>query len=172
MNKLVGRAVLPLLGLSLLAGCSPTGGTAAIVNGVAIPDSRVTSFAQGCSAALQDQSNPQAELEPNALRPTMLQLAVLDEMSRQQASGDAQAPTDDQLLEEVRRRNGEQFLVDERCAEATTALMRHEHYLLTLRDEYLGSYTVEMNPRYGVWDPDQLIAVGSSSLSTVDQYQG
>ena len=78
MKKLVGSVVLPILGLSLLAGCAPTGGTAAVVNGVSIPDSRVTEATDGCASVMRDLGVPEGQMHLQVLR-----WAVFDEVARQ-----------------------------------------------------------------------------------------
>lgn len=172
MNKLVARAVLPLLGLSLLAGCAPTGGTAAIVNGVTIPDSRVTQYAEGCAVAL---ANGGQAATPNQLRPQMAGVAVLGEMSRQQIALEGDGPTDDQLRTEIRRLNGDYLLSDPRCEQATLGLMRYNLIAGSLGErwaESFGHFEVELNPRYGQWDWTAMAAGGSSSLSQLAAYPG
>lgn len=169
MNKLIGRAVLPLLGLALLAGCSPTGGTAAFVNDVAVPDSRVSEFAEGCSAVLMDDESQLART-PNQLRSAMVQWAVLGEMSRQQLASMGIEPTDEQLRNYLIRNGIGGMLDDPRCAEAALGLARHNVLVLSLGSNsgtYFDAYQVELNPRYGAWDPVTLVIVGSGSLSQV-----
>ncbi len=168
MNKHIARAALPLIGVAMLAGCSATGGTAAVVNDVVIPDSRVSSFAEGCSAVLQ--GSPQLAQSPNQLRPQMVKWAVLDEMSRQQAETMGDAPSDDQLRDYVEQAGLGVLLTDERCSEATLGVARHDMIALNLGDKmasYFGAFDVELNPRYGEWNATDLQAGGSGSLSSL-----
>lgn len=168
MKKLAGRAVLPLLALSLFAGCSPTGGTAAVVNGVAIPDSQVTGFAEGCSAVLQEI--PQLAQTPSQLRPQAITWAVLGEMSRQQVAAAGAGPTDQQLRDYVTQAGLGVLLTDSRCAAAMMGLARHDIVGLTMGGDigdYLESFEVEVNPRYGEWNMEDLRASGSGSLSQI-----
>lgn len=168
MNKLIARAGIPLIGVALLAGCSATGGTAAVVNGVSIPDSRVTGFAEGCSTVLQ--GTPQLAQSANELRPQMVKWAVLDEMSRQQAAESDEAPTEDQLREYVERAGLGVLLSDERCEQATLGVARHDLIALGLGEDmasYFGAFDIELNPRYGEWNATDLQAGGSGSLSSL-----
>lgn len=162
MYKLIGRAVLPLLGLSLLAGCASSGGTAAIVNGVVVPDSKVTSFSNGCSQIMMEKG--EANATPQALRQQMVAIAVIEEMGKQQIASSGQAPSEDEIMDELEERGLDVLLENADCAEAVTALARHNVLALS-HDDYFGSYEVELNPRYGVWNPEMLTAGGSSSLS-------
>lgn len=170
MKKLMGRVALPLLGLSILAGCAPTGGTAAIVNDVTIPDSRVTQFAKGCAVALQNVGQPATA---NQLRTQMVGLAVLDEMSRQYVADAGVGPTDDQLRSEIRRLDRDFLLSDPRCEQATLGLMRYNVIAISLGQDWadtFGKYQVELNPRYGQWDWSRLMGGGSGSLSQVARF--
>ena len=95
MKKLVGSVVLPILGLSLLAGCAPTGGTAAVVNGVSIPDSRVTEATDGCASVMRDFGVPEGQMHLQVLR-----WAVFDEVARQFVATSGLQPTEAELLAE------------------------------------------------------------------------
>lgn len=166
MKKLVGRAVLPLLGLSLLAGCTPTGGTAAIVNGVTIPDSRVTEFAKGCSVALE---NAGESVPPSLIRPDMVRWVVLGEVGRQYVEAGGAGPTEEQLRTEIRRNGVDNLLSDARCEQGILGLMRYALIEYSLGQQgaetTLHQYSIELNPRYGRWDWSQTNGVGSGSLS-------
>ncbi len=160
-------AALGIFGVAALTACSPASGTAALVNGVAIPDSRVTSFSEGCSVALRD--DPQLALSPNELRPQLLVWAVLGEMSSQQAAlMGAGAPSDSQIRDYMEQRGLSALLTDDRCAEAAVGIVRSDLIASSLgsqSDTYFDSYTVELNPRYGSWDQAKLSPTGSGSLS-------
>lgn len=165
--KVLTGAALGVVGVAALSGCSPASGTAALVNDVAIPDARVTSFADGCSAVLA--SSPQLAQSPNQLRPQMVKWAVLDEMSRQQAEKmGSNAPDDAQMRDYIEQSGLSQLLGNGECAEAALGVARHDLIALSLgsnMDSYFGAYTVEVNPRYGTWDQANLAVSGSGSLS-------
>lgn len=167
MKKLTHLLVAPVVGVALLAGCSPNGSVAAIVNDVEIPESRVTSYANGCATMIEgDQSDTQ---KAAMVRPQMLKWAILGEMSRQQAEANG-GPTEEQMLAYVEEAGLQQLLTDPDCAEATLGVARHDLIALGLQADmasYFGAFDVELNPRYGVWDPARLEAAGSGSLSDV-----
>ena len=166
-KKLLVGAALGVFGAAALSGCSPASGTAALINGVAIPDSRVTAFSEGCSAVLQDTQLAQS---PNELRSQMVTWAVLDEMSRQKAAQMDDPPTDTQLRDYVEQAGLNILLTDDRCAEAARGVARHDLIALGLgvnTEPYFGGYTVELNPRYGSWDATNLDVSGSGSLSEI-----
>lgn len=165
MKKLTHLLVAPAVGVALLAGCSPNGATAAIVNDVVIPEARVSSYADGCATMVQgDGSDAQ---KAAAVRPQMLKWAILGEMSRQQSES-VGGPTDEEMRAYVNEAGLAQLLTDPDCAEAALGVARHDLIALNAGADhasYFGSFDVELNPRYGQWDPAELEAVGSGSLS-------
>ncbi len=170
MNKVVATAVLPLLGLSLLAGCAPTGGTAAIVNGVSLPESRVIEASQACAEALRASGAENAE--PNALRREMLEWVVMDEMGKQYVDSQPSQPTEAELRTEAAALNLEPLLGNERCAEVTLGVARYNIVASSLGSNWsqaFGDFEVVLNPRYGNWDLSNVSAVGSGSLSQLDE---
>lgn len=165
MKKLTHLVIAPALGVALLAGCSPNGSTAALVNDVQIPESRVTSYAEGCAAVLDNEGSIAENAA--ALRPQMLKWAVLGEMSRQQAAANG-GPSDDEMRDYVAEAGLTQLLENDACGEATLGVARHDLIALGLGADmasYFGAFDVELNPRYGHWDPARLEAGGSGSLS-------
>ncbi len=165
MKKLTSMLVAPLAGVALLAGCTPNGSTAAMVNGVAIPESRVNSYAEGCATLVQGEGTP--EEVAIAIRPQMLKWAILGEMSGQQADS-VGGPTEDEMRVYVEESGLNELLSEPGCAEATLGVARHDLIALGLGSDmssYFGAFDVELNPRYGQWDPTQLQAGGSGSLS-------
>ncbi|MGB3955313.1 MAG: hypothetical protein WBL05_08545 [Brooklawnia sp.] len=170
MNKVVPTAVLPLLGLSLLAGCAPTGGTAAIVNGVVLPDSRVIEASEACADALR--ANGAQNAEPGAIRREMLEWVVMDEMGKQYVDSQPTKPTEDELRAEAAALNLQPLLQNERCAEITLGVARYNLVASSLGSNWsdaFGDFEVELNPRYGTWDLSNVSAVGSGSLSQLDE---
>lgn len=170
MKKLVARGLLPMLAVGLLAGCAPSGSTAAIVNGVSIPDSQVMEWAQGC-AAITDRPNRPGELTANELRTEMLQYAVIDVVSRQAREAAGTGPSDEQLLEVIRDEPVmKQILSNDACTEAHIALLRHNFYAMESGESYFTSFDVQLNPRYGArWNTAEVKPEGSGSMSQVTQ---
>ncbi len=171
LKKLLVGAALGAFGVAALSGCSPASGTAAVVNGVVIPDSRITDYSEGCAVVLASQ--PQLQMTANELRPQMVMWAVLGEMSSQQAAQmGADAPTDAQVRDYMQQLGLGVLLTDERCAQAALGIARSDLIASGLglqSASYLGAYDVELNPRYGNWDPANLTLAGSGSLSELAQ---
>lgn len=167
--KRVHRWAIPLAGVMLLAGCSPSGGTAAVVNGVPIPDSRITDYAQGCSAALAAVPGAAAQ-SANALRSGMVSWAVVGEMARQQAAATGNDFSNSALTSYIQSAGRAELMQDPRCAAALLGVARHDLFVQSLGNQvgnYLASQNIVLNPRYGVWDWNKLGPSGSGSLSQV-----
>ena len=170
MKKLVGSVVLPVLGLSLLAGCAPTGGTAAVVNGVSIPDSRVTEATDGCASVMRDLGVPEGQMHLQVLR-----WAVFDEVARQFVATSGLQPTEAELLAEARIEGAEELMADARCAQLVSGVLRYNLLAAALAQsgtqwpDTFGAPDIKINPRYGVWDPPDVTWAGTGSLSQFDQ---
>lgn len=170
MKKLVA-GIVGLLGAAALTGCSPSSGTAAIVNGVAIPDSRVSSWAEGCAAALEEAGRPQAPAASD-LRLQAVQWVVIDQLSRDYLETTGWTISNEELHRVVESSDGgADFLGNETCTQAAYAFARHNTIasrLGTNIGEYLDDLDVQINPRYGVWDLDrfQVVATGSMSVQS------
>lgn len=172
MNKLVRWTGLPLLGVALLAGCTPAASTAAIVNDVAIPDSQISHYANACATAAERTGAAEADLPTaNDLRRGLVSWAILGEMSRQYVEANGGGPSDREIAEFVAQQPDMGWMVlDEGCAEVVQSVARHALIAYELGfdvDDYLGedNYTVQVNPRYGQWDYQELRLQGTGSLS-------
>lgn len=166
MKKLVAGAV-GLLGAMALCGCSPAPGTAAIVNGVPIPDSKVTNWAEGCAASFEVAgagSHSAAELRLQAV-----QWVIIDQLGSDYLEAANWQLSDEELHEVVLSSSGGAALLHtEACTEVAYAIARHNTIMMRLganTDEYLGDPDVQVNPRYGFWDVQSLEPVDSGSLS-------
>ncbi|MGI5951774.1 MAG: hypothetical protein ACOX61_08010 [Brooklawnia sp.] len=165
MKKLTALLVAPLAGVALLAGCTPNGSTAAMVNEVAIPNSRVTSYADSCATLVQGDGTPE-EIAAD-IRSEMLTWAILGEMSSQHADSFG-GPTEDEMRAYVEDSWANRLLSAPECAEAVLGLARHDLIALGLGSDigsYFSAFDIEVNPRYGQWDLSRLEASGSGSLS-------
>ncbi|GAA2181318.1 hypothetical protein GCM10009785_15730 [Brooklawnia cerclae] len=168
--KKVHRWAVPLVGVVLLSGCTPSGGTAAVVNGVSIPDSLVTEYAEGCSAALA--AEPQATSQSaNDLRAGMVSWAVVGEMAKQEAIRTGNDFSDETLTSYIDSAGRSYLMSDSRCSQALLDVARHDLLVQSMGtadvSEYLESQDIVLNPRYGTWDWNQLGPSGSGSLSEV-----
>jgi hypothetical protein len=170
MKKLVGSVVLPVVGLALLAGCAPTGGTAAIVNGVAIPDSRIVQATEGCASVLREFGVTEGQMRLQVVR-----WAVIDEVASQFVATSDLKPTDAEILAEARAEGAEAFLADARCGQLTSGVLRYNLLAAALAEsgeewpQTFRAPDIEINPRYGVWDPSSLTLVNTGSLSQLDE---
>ncbi len=157
------------LAVTLMAGCSPAGGTAATVNGIPIRDSLVSSWAEGCAQALSN--HPTLAQSAGSLRPQMAKWAILDQMSSQyieQSGGAIVTPSESELRDYVTQRGLGDLFSNEQCAQAAYGIARHDRLALSLgasASQYLTAFNVELNPRYGTWDPSVLGIIPSGSLS-------
>ncbi len=189
---------LALMGAAaLLAGCAPTGVTAAVVNGVKVPQSRVSAIAEGCSTAINDSGMAQQQVTPRMLRADSIQIAVLSERSAQYSveaagMGDQLAdgesavdflashevsgpgvPTQEELLAAVSAAHQEHLLDNEDCAVGLLGLVRHNLLAQNARTSYFGAPAeITLNPSYGTWDAKEMKADGSGSLSELAKAKG
>lgn len=186
---------LTLLGSALLlSACAPTGATAAVVNGVAIPTAQVNSIAKGCAAAINDSGLTPQTVTPDMVRADSLQIAILSEwaaqyvveaagltdevpegtsalsyLERNEVTGNA-VPTTDAMVASVEEAQQEYLLDNEDCSAGILGLARHNVLATTAGADYFNQAAdIEVNPRFGAWDAASLTVSGSGSLSDVAQ---
>ena len=152
MGRLLRRLMVPVLGVWLLAGCAHAGSTAAIVNGVEIPDSQVVQAAEACSETLGHRAGE--------LRLDMVLWAVIKEMSEQYlAEPPADRPDEGQLVGYLLAQPKlSRVLENQVCRDAALGLAQHQVLMLSLGSrtgDYLEHNQVLLNPRYGTWLPDR-----------------
>lgn len=158
---------LTLAGALLLSGCSGLSASeAAVIDGRSISDSQLQEAAEQLNGISQQQSTAAVLLSDLALMP------ILDDVM-----GGTPLEITDQSIRELLRRNG----VDD-PNELTVDVVRIREYRTLLQDpafatdpaneevltrlsavgqEEIEALDVQVNPRYGTWDP--------TSLSLVDQ---
>lgn len=184
-----------LLGSALLlSACAPTGATAAVVNGVVITNSQVNSVAQGCATAINDSGLAAQEVTPDLIRADALQISILSEWAAQYvvdeageadglADGESAAsylqnnevsgeglPTEEEMLGTIEQSQQTYLLESEDCAAAMLGLARHNVLAYTAGADYFNQASeIEVNPRFGNWDPATLTVAGSGSLSELAQ---
>lgn len=193
MHKIARGATL-LGSALLLSACAPTGATAAVVNGVTIPTAQVNSIAKGCAAAINDSGLTPQTVTPDMVRADALQIAILSEWAAQYVITEAgagdqvpegtsalsyledheipddAAPTTDQMVASVEGAQQGYLLDNEQCSVGILGLARHNVLAATAGSDYFNRpVDVEVNPRFGAWDPASLTVAGSGSLSDVAQ---
>lgn len=164
MNKKLRLAGLPVIAAIALTGCANSGSTAAIVNGVAIPDSQVVEYAEACATPLRANANE--------LRFDMVQWVVLGEMSEQYLEEHPdQRPSEADLVKYAEQHPTLQFAVaDQGCRPAALAVTQHQVLALNLGSqakEYIQDNEVTLNPRYGAWDAENQRPAPLDSLSEI-----
>lgn len=153
------RLAVPVAALLFLAGCAPSASTAANVAGTLISESTLTETVDGCAALGVDQS-----------RQTMLNVLVVGEVAKQaarqmgvqidQAAIDEAAAADPQI---------KALMANPGCARAVetnvvVSLLVPKVDQPELMDN-IAAIDVQVNPRYGVWDPATAAVGGSGSVS-------
>ena len=164
MKKFARWVALPIVGVIGLSGCAHQGSTAAIVNGVEIPDSVIVDYAESCSAVLTQQN------DPAQIRFDMLHWAVLGEMSEQYlAEHPDQRPSEDELMAYAQQHPILAYAVrDEGCRPIALELAQHQVLALNLggrAGDYIQGNEVEINPRYGAWNSETQEPEPLASLS-------
>ena len=163
------RLGLPALALALLAGCAPSAGTAMVVDGRRVTEDHLDALAEGCRTALDGAGTsdqyPDGEVR-QAIASWVAQGLVADALIER-----ANATVSDADLQKARAglRNADLFTSTADCSEAFMGIVRLTAYVSlegeqSARDQASG-LRIEINPRYGAWDADELTVMGSGSLS-------
>lgn len=153
------RIVPVVAALSLLAACSPTSGTAAAVDGTTLSESRVTQIIDGCV----DASGGTAENFPRrAIVQTFLIARLFDRVA---ANAEEITP---ESIAGVARQQYPALMDDEACSDLAldsikTSFLDQVDRALVIKQAQAAD--VDLNPRYGSWDPRSEGLFGSSSLS-------
>jgi len=159
-----------LVAIALLAttGCSVRAHTAYEVNGVATSNDQVTSMANRCGAVVQ----PFPWVNMSALVSDMIHA----ELAREVAQTESLSFTDDELRAPIEDgKFGDQYkamLADPVCAQLALGITLEQAAKESLgNDAYIeiaGKIPVSINPRFGVWNANDLTVDGSGSLSKAD----
>ncbi|MFT3888971.1 MAG: hypothetical protein QM713_12525 [Arachnia sp.] len=161
------RVVPAVAAMALLAACSPTAGTAVVIDGTAISEAHLSSAIEACKPILGP------ELSRGAVVHVLIMGAVFDKMieSLGQPVTDEQL---DELANEMYPATGTAMLASEGCREVGLAAIKNE--LLPQVDAAaamtaLRSLDVQMNPRYGKFTPSEeglFVESGSLSVPSTD----
>lgn len=155
------RLVPAVAAIALLAGCSPTPGTALIVEGTRYTESQIDEIVDGCAEALEITSD---QIRRPGVVGTLLLGGLFDSFGAEIADAD---------LEAAGAEGSEQLFAVESCR--PLALANTKTQLLSNLDQQMlmdGAQTldVQLNPRYGRWQPASeslLDPSGSLSVPTV-----
>lgn len=152
-------AAAALVALAATVGCSPTPTTAAQVGGTTISESELSASLEDC-LALGLQANAQQVLVPLVIGEIMDQVGdqygtpVPEDLIRQMADSDPS-------LSAVYNSDG--------CDKVARAQITYSLLISELGDqavhEAVNATDVQVNPRYGEWDPQRFSIDGSGSLS-------
>lgn len=160
--KLARLAVPAVAVVALLAGCSPSPGTAAQVDGATVSESEVQSVMDGCEAL----GIPVSEIP----RAQFLSNLVMDHAAKKVANEQGVA-IDEALTTSYLQQNPQfaPYMGNEECAKLVepigTLIALQDHMDTQQLTDELGKVDIEVNPRYGAWDPEQQQITGSGSMS-------
>ncbi|WP_130874884.1 hypothetical protein [[Pseudopropionibacterium] massiliense] len=143
--KLVARLAVPLLALAALAGCAHGPSTAAIVGERVISDAELTEIVDSCRAA---------GLKPN--RSKVLSLMVFGKIFEGAARRLGQS-LDEAALQAMKGDPGVASLAGTPCEKPFKDGFRVQigKKVLDPGSVKASIPAVEINPRYGAWDPEQ-----------------
>lgn len=153
------RLVVPVAALLALAGCGPSPSAAADVAGTRISESALTQAVDGCAAFGVDLT-----------RPEMLRFLVVGEAVRATAR-DHGVNIDQSEVDLMINSDPQAALMatDPACKKAVEAnvvlSLLAPHMDETELVDHVSSLDIEVNPRYGAWDPVTATVGGSGSLS-------
>lgn len=161
MNK-IWRLAVPIVAATLLIGCVPNGSTAFTVDGTRVSERQINAATSGCATVTKDN--------PGELRTSMLNSVLAGGAGEKIAAATSTAVTQqerDEYLSSTTQ--GQAMLTDPECAKVANGLATYLIVLDRIGDTdfaaALKQLQVQVNPRYGTWDPEQGGAVGSGSLS-------
>lgn len=156
------RVVTAVAAVALLGACSPMPGTAAVVNGTTISEADIDRALVGCAEALgttKDAFVRQGAVQTMALGSIFDKLASdfggfddakVDELGKQQG-GDQAAMLNNEDCRPLARQSIKVGLLQQLDQNAIMAAFK--------------TADVQLNPRYGRWNPTDTSIFGSSSIS-------
>lgn len=146
----------------LLAACSPLPGTAAILNGERVAETTIDDAMAGCATALgisEDQLVRAGVVRTYALASVFDSVAAefgelgddeIDQLGRQQG-GEQAAMIDNEQCRPLARRSIKASMLTQLDQNAIMGILQEAD--------------IELNPRYGTWDPSGAELFTSSSIS-------
>lgn len=157
--KLTRLVPVAVAAVALLAGCTPTSGTAAVVDGARLSEARVGEIIDGCIAA-------SGGTEENFPRRAVVQNFLVARLFDRVAA-EAQDVTTEQL-KQIAQQQYPTFMADDACAELAIDSTKVGFLEQVDRNHVIGEAAaadVELNPRYGAWNPRAEGLFDSASLS-------
>ena len=157
------RLIPMVAAVSLLAACSPTPGTAVSFDGATLSEARVGQIIDGCVEA----TDAKAESFPRrAVVQTFMVGRLFDRVARD-------AGLDDSMIEEVATQNYSIMMDDEACKSLAIDSVKASFLEQVDRAQVITEAQeadVELNPRYGAWEPNDVqLFVNSGSISVPAQ---
>ncbi|NHB84339.1 hypothetical protein G7085_06235 [Tessaracoccus sp. HDW20] len=164
LNRIIPTvaAVAAVAAVTLLGACSPAASTAAVLNGEVITEASIDQAMTGCAEALQVDTS---QLVRQGAVQTMALASVFDSVV-----ADFGEFSDDQVDKLGASQGGQSaaMLGNEDCRRLArdsvkvSLLGQLDQQVVT---QALQSADIELNPRYGRWDPTDQGLFGSASLS-------
>lgn len=161
------KRVVPLVAAAaLFAGCSPMPSTAAQVGDTRISESQVDGVVAGCESV---------GIGPNQVdRNTLVMSEILGAVAEEIAADLGHSVTDEEALAVLRQTSGDSpVLRDPECARIAAAGSKLQILVSKLGEDadmavlqqMFEDVDVELNPRYGRWDPAGDGVTGTGSMS-------
>ncbi|MDO5675980.1 MAG: hypothetical protein Q4G35_00565 [Propionibacteriaceae bacterium] len=143
LTRLVPAAVAAV---ALLAGCSPTPGTALVVDGTHYTEGQVSEIVDGCAEALDITPD---QIRRSGVVGTLLLGKLFDSLVTDTSEADIQA-----MAEQFQ---AEQLFDVEACKPLALANIKTQLLGTVGNDDVIleaaSALDVQLNPRYGKWDP-------------------
>lgn len=167
-KKRMAAFAVPLSMLTLVTACTPTAGTAAVVDKVRVSEADITRYAEGCASVTG--TNGIAPETPASLRSTVVSWSVQKLLVQKVAA--MHHITIDPAMRDAAFGStpvGKALVTNEDCKEAAAGavdlslLAQQVDPATVIRDAQ--TVSLQLNPRYGSWDYTSMTASGSGSLS-------
>lgn len=167
---LLARLGLPAIALALVTGCAPSASTAMVIDDVRVSENHLDALAEGCEEALDmaglSGQYPDGEVRRNVAS-WVAQGLMADALIER-----ANITVSDNELQEARAglRNSELFTTTANCTDAFMGIVKLTAYVSVEGEAtalaQAADVEVEINPKYGTWDTDELTIEGTGSLSS------
>lgn len=166
------KALLTVVAASLvLTGCARTPATLGSVNGTSISSAQLERTVDGCAEAFQQSSGQ--SLNAAQARYEIAVWLVVGEMARQVEAQSNVTVTDREIDDYLQSKPGIAAMrSNAQCEQVLSDLARYQIIGMQLQKtpqwtEYMANVDVEINPRYGIWNPQSLeiVPVYSGALA-------
>lgn len=157
------RAIPAIAAVALLGACSPMPSTAIVVNGTSFSNAQVEGIADACNQVIK-----QDEISPELVVQVFIIGAIFDQMAKDEGQAITDEQVDAVVVQQIQV--GQTMLNDKECApfvrnfvKATTLSDADQALVKAARTQV----AVEVNPRYGRWDPLSGLNPQTGSISIV-----